>query len=179
MILGKYPRGRADLQAALDAAIRHAKSLGYVTLPDGVEIAPLELASRSSSDFATAIRDLRHEIFLGITGAILQALEGAHTGARSIGEVHRSTADTLVWHLAAAVADILNEQLVPELVDLNFQAADYPKVSLSGVNDAELKISADVDAKLQAMGLVHSRKNLYGRQPPLDWEDHLPDPKQS
>ncbi|MCS7015608.1 MAG: DUF935 domain-containing protein [Gemmatales bacterium] len=177
LLLGRYPAHRSDWQSALEQALREARHAGYITLPEGVEIIPLTLAGRNAEDFAQAVRDLRHEIYLSITGALLHGLEGLRTGARCLGEVHRSTAELLVWHLAQLVSDALNSQLVPDLVQLNFAYADVPRVQLVGVNDRELLASWQVDRGLLSMGLPLSRSSLYlryGRQAPLEPQDQLP-----
>lgn len=177
LLLGRYPAHRSDWQSALEQALRQARNAGYITLPEGVEIVPLTLAGRNAEDFAQAVRDLRHEIYLSITGALLHGLEGIRTGARSLGEVHRSTAELLIWHLAQLVSDALNQQLIPDLVQLNFAHADFPRVQLVGVNDRELLASLQVDRGLLEMGLPLSRSGLYlryGRQAPWATEDRLP-----
>ncbi|MCS7168213.1 MAG: DUF935 family protein [Gemmatales bacterium] len=182
LLIGRYPAHRSDWQSALEQALREARQAGYITLPEGVEILPLTLAGRNAEDFAQAVRDLRHEIYLGITGALLHGLEGLRTGARCLGEVHRSTAELFVWHLAQLVSDALNSQLLPDLVQLNFAYADVPRVQLVGVNDRELWASLKVDRGLRAMGLPLARSALYlryGRQAPLEPHDQLaPQPAQ-
>lgn len=166
LMKGTYPRGQSEFVPTLEAAVQTAKSLGYVTLPEGVHLEAMNLAAQSGNDFAAAIRDLRHEVFVGICGAMLQSLEGAVTGARSIGEVHQSTAELLVWHLSAALASAINEQLVPDLVDLNFPEAGCPRVTLGGVNDRELAASLAIDRGLFDMGVPLDHAELaarYGR----------------
>jgi hypothetical protein len=176
LLVGRYPAFRGDWQTPLEQALREARHAGYITLPEGVEIVPLTLAGRNAEDFAQAVRDLRHEIYLSITGALLHGLEGVRTGARSLGEVHRSTAELLIWHLAQVVADALNTQLVPDLVRLNFARAQLPRVQLVGVNDRELLASWQIDRGLLQLGLPLSRRALYlryGRQPPFEPADRL------
>ncbi|GBD37044.1 hypothetical protein HRbin36_02174 [bacterium HR36] len=176
LLIGRYPAHRGDWQAALEQALREARRAGYLTLPEGVEILPLTLAGRNAEDFAQAVRDLRHEIYLSITGALLHGLEGIRTGARCLGEVHRSTAELLIWHMAQLVSDALNSQLIPDLVQLNFARAELPRVQLVGVNDRDLLASLQVDRGLLAMGLPLSRGALYlryGRQAPWAMDDQL------
>jgi len=180
LLIGRYPAYRGDWQTPLEQALREARQAGYITLPEGVEIVPLTLAGRNAEDFAQAVRDLRHEIYLSITGALLHGLEGVRTGARSLGEVHRSTAELLIWHLAQLVADALNTQLVPDLVRLNFARAQLPRVQLVGVNDRELLASLQIDRGLLELGLPMSRQALYlryGRQAPFEPADRLSLPR--
>lgn len=160
----------------LEAMLEQARSQTWLTVPEGVQVEAMELSQRGHSDFRDAILDLRHEVMLGITGAFLQALEGTQTGARSIGEVHESSAELLVWWLAESVAAALQQQIAPDLVAMNFAGAACPEIGLGGVNDASLLASVQVDAGLLDMGLALSKKErykYYGRQEPEDEGDVL------
>lgn len=174
-LVGKYkdPGDENDLRLSLE----EAKGQNFVTVPDTVMIEAVDLSVKGTADFRDAILDLQHEVMLGITGAFLQAMEGVKTGARSIGEVHQSTAELLIWHLAKSLSDILQEQLVPDLIDFNFvPGTGYPSLELGGINDADLLISTQVDEALQRMGLRLSEKDSYKRyrrSKPLDETDVL------
>lgn len=164
---------------ALESALEQAKARTWLTIPEGAKVEALDLANRGPADYRDAIKDMQHEIMLGITGAILQAMEGNVTGARSIGEVHKSSAELIVWYLADLACDTANWQLVPDLVDLNFAGAGRPLIGLGGVNDADLEPSLKVDMGLQQMGLALSRKEVYqryNRQLPEDDGDRLEPP---
>lgn len=172
MMLGRY----ADVtdKPALDDALALAKAQTWLTVPLEAQVEALELSQRGTADFDSAIADLKHEVMLGITGAILQALEGNKTGARSIGEVHQSSAELIVWYLATSIANVLNHQHVPDTIDLNYTAGGYPLVGLSGVNDADLAGSAAIDDMLLRNRLKLSKKEAYkryGRSEPEDDND--------
>lgn len=174
-LVGKYkdPGDENDLRLSLE----EAKGQNFVTVPDTVIIEAVDLSVKGTADFRDAILDLQHEVMLGITGAFLQAMEGVKTGARSIGEVHQSTAELLIWHLSKSLSDILQEQLVPDLIDFNFvPGTGYPSLELGGINDADLLVSTQVDEALQRMGLPLSQKDAYKRYrrpQPLDEADVL------
>jgi len=174
-LVGKYvdPTNEPDLRAQLE----QAKGSNFVTIQKDMEIQALSLAVSGTADFRDAILDLQHEVMLGITGAFLQAMEGVKTGARSIGEVHQSTAELLLWHLARSLSDTLNEQWIPDLIDYNFApGTGYPTIELGGVNDQDLLVSTQVDEALQRMGLPLSQADAYKRyrrQKPLNEADAL------
>jgi len=165
---------------SLEQALTNARTGSWLSIPEGVKVEALEIAGRSQDEFANAIKDLKHAIFLGMQFAILQALEGNVTGARSIGEVHQATANLAQWYLSQLVQDALNDEefgLVPDLVDLNFVGAGYPYCTLSAVDLEKLKAESELDEKLHNIGLPLSRKRMYEtyiREPPDDEADALP-----
>lgn len=163
----------------LEDAMEDARAQTWISLPEGAQLEAIELATRGQSDFAAAIKDLREEMLLAINGAYLQALEGSVGNAAGNSTVHRGTTELIEWFLAAEVADVLNDQAVPDLVDLNYANADYPTVSLGAINLEELKAELAIDEGLQRMGLPLSRKQVYkryGRDMPIDEADALKPP---
>ena len=97
ILTGQY--ATAQQKPSLEAALANARQANWLSIPEDAKVTALELAGRSDQMFADAIKDLKHDIFLGIQGAILQALEGNTTGARSMGQVHQDTAALFVWYL--------------------------------------------------------------------------------
>jgi len=177
-IVGKY-KELGD-KAGLEAELEVAKGQSFITIPDTAAVEALSLAVSGTADYQSAIQDLQHEIMLGITGAFLQAMEGVNTGARSIGEVHASTAELLIWYLAQSLCNCLNEQWVPDLIRYNFApGTGLPTITLGGINDADMVASTQVDEALQRMGLPLSKKELYkkySRTEPTDEADMLAPP---
>lgn len=169
-----------DHKAELETALPEMRSQAWITIPQGAQIEAMSLAATSGeSEFAAAIRDLREDLVLGIAGAVLQMLQGQVSDGRGNSQVHKSTAELLQWFLAAEVGDVLTDQVAPDLVSLNFQGADYPKVTLGGVNDSTLMATIQVDDLLLKMGLPLSREEVYlktGRSKPTDEADTLAPP---
>lgn len=178
MLKGTYSDAGEEKET-LEEAMENARSQTWISLPATAQVEALELASRGQSDFAAAIKDLREEALLGLNGAYLQALEGSVGNAAGNSTVHRGTTELIEWFLAAEVADVLNDQAVPDLVDLNYTNADYPTVALGAVNLEELKAELAIDEGLQRMGLPLSKKQVYkryGRDVPIDEADALSPP---
>lgn len=174
-LVGKYTN--EDDKPKIEDALEAYRAATYLVVPNDVSVEAVNIAQKGAADYESAIRDLNHGIFLAITGAILQALEGSSTGARSIGEVHKTTAELLVWALAEDLANDLNTQVVPLLVKLNFVGINNPPtVTLGGVNDADLEAALKIDLGLASMGLELSQKELrkrYRRGSPVDDADRL------
>lgn len=145
----------------LEAALAAAKSRTWITIPEGVKVDCLSLATRGEAEFAQAIRDFKEDIALAISGAFLQMLTSNAGGGGDIrggSGTQQTTSELFVWRLAAELCAIIDRQITPDLVDMNYAGADYPTTSLGGVNYGELQRSIVVDEAAQRMGFKLSRK---------------------
>lgn len=178
ILLGTY--ATVQQKPSIEAALTAARLTTWLSIPQGAKVEALEIAGRSQDEFANCIKDLKHDIFLGIVGAILQALEGNTTDGRGNSQVHRSTADLFKWYLSTLINDSINDHeigLVPDMVDLNFASAGYPLVTLSAIDSGQLDADLKIDTGLHGMGFDLSKKQIaerYGRNPPIDEADRLP-----
>ena len=153
-----------DQRPLLEEAMQNFRSGTWIAVPQDVTLEAVSIATKGDGDYAGAIRDLEREIMVGITGAFLQATEGATTGARATGEVHRSTSELMQWFLAVDLAGDIKSQIAPDLVSLNFAGnVTPPDISFGGVNDADLAPALAVDEGLSRIGFKLSRKDLETR----------------
>jgi phage gp29-like protein len=163
---------------ALETQLAKFNSRRWLAVPEGVKLDVIRYVSgESGKSQQDIIRDLDKQIFLAIRLAFLQALEGDRTGARSMGEVHETTADLMAWFLAADLASTISTQIVPRLVELNYgEDTPCPVVKLESPVMEDLVQRSTVDTNLTAMGLELSKKQLrevYGRVEPEDEDDAL------
>lgn len=166
-------------RTALEEMLQQARGQGWVTFPKGADLQVVDLATKSAGDYEAAIRDLTAEMVLAIEGATLQTLQGTVANGRGNSQVHQDSAQLLTGFLAAEAGDAISDQLVPSLVDMNYPAAAYPKVTLSSVDDQGLLASLQVDEGLQKLGVALSQKEMYqkySRQRPSDDSDVLKPP---
>lgn len=162
MIVGNYDQ--SDQQALMEEAIRTARSLGFAALPKGATIQALQLATSGPDRIDSRLKMCQANIFMCITGASLQAMEGQKTGSLAMGRVHQNQSQLPIWFLATEVAEVLNWQVTPQLVNLNFgEEYDLPTVVVSGVDDAATKEHADLLERAQRMGMKPSRKDAAKR----------------
>jgi hypothetical protein len=167
IFMSKYPAGRNDIRDSINDAVKKAKALGYLTVPQEAAVEAIEMASKSGSDFDAAIKGLQEECFIAIQGATLQALAGNVTEGRGDSSVHKTTSELFVWYLSVAAATVINDQYIPDVTDLNYADADYPVCWLGGVNDGDLKAALELDTGLLQLGLVqdpHDLARRYRRQ---------------
>lgn len=179
VIKGTY---RTDAeQFALEQSLPNLRSQGWITVPEGALVEAMDIAARGTTDFESAIRDLREEMVLAIAGAILQMLTTTGTAEmRGSADVQKGTFELLQWYLAQESADVLNDQLFPQLIDLNYRGADYPTCTFGGVNDGAMKDSITVDQFFLQSNLPLSKEEMYekyGRQQPLSEDDAVTSPQ--
>lgn len=179
MMLGKY--SDPTMRPSLEEQLALARSQSWMTIPEGAQVEAMQLATSAPADFQQAISDLRQEMFLAIVGAFLQSLEGSTPSGRGNSETHKSTTELLSWMLAEEFGDLLNDQLLPDLVDANFAGADYPTAALGAVDTGELLQELQLDQGLQAIGVELSKADVherYHRVMPTDANDVLKPPGQ-
>lgn len=151
--LANLPKLEADL-----AAVR---ARGWLLTPDSVKVAAMTLATRGEAEFLAKCKDIREQLTLSITGAYLQMLTATSGGdIRGNSRVQQSTAELLVWELAARISGVLNSQATPQLVSLNYAGADYPKVVMGGVDYQELLQAIQIDMAAQKMGVKLSSNGM-------------------
>jgi hypothetical protein len=148
------------IEDVLEPVVQGVKSRGWAIVPPGVTLELLSLATGSEANFQAAISDREQKIVLGIAGAFLQTLTapGGSGDMRGDSQTQASTAQLFVWDAAASVCTELNRQAVPPLVRENFgDGADYPTLTLSGVNLSEMNQLADIYGKAVVAGVKPSR----------------------
>jgi outer membrane biosynthesis protein TonB len=174
VLLGSY--SDYPQKVALEEALEQARSDTWLTIPQGATVAALQLATRGEAEFEAACDYQDRQMLIATSGAYLQVLEGKISDGRGDTSIHRDAAALFQWALAEGWQALINEQLVPELVEANFAGADPPQVALGSISDLELKPALDVDKGLQEMGFRHSREKLaeyYGREEATDPSDVL------
>ncbi len=166
------------LVAEMKEAMSQARSGGFWVGSPQDEVEAIELSMKGTGEFLDALKDLREEIATGISGAFLHMMNGdGGSGQRGNSAVQQDTVDLFIWLLAVKVAACINEQLVPDLVDLNFgSGCGLPVVSLEAPNPEHIVAELQIDEMLHAMNVPLSVSELYersGRRPPKDPADTL------
>lgn len=168
---------------SLEAALALVRSQTWLAVPKGVMVKAMEIAGGADAMFASAVADLKEDIFLAIQGATLQALAGQEGTMRGSSAVHKTTADLFKWHLARCLEVLLNDRdngLIRDLVDLNYVVDRYPRAVLGAIDTADLMAEAQLDTALMQMGLKLSKQDAYekySRRPPTDPDDELTSPQ--
>lgn len=176
---GTYPPGDDQSKSELVASLGGLKSRSWVVHPDGTAVKFVDSAFQGQAAHEACWQKLTEGIYLSINGAFLTSLTSGtqHLSQRGDSGVQKGTFELFVWHLASVIADCTNAKVWPLVTSRNFVGAAPPRATLGGVNDADLKVSADLDdVLLNKLQLPLSRKGLgafYGRQLAETPEDAL------
>lgn len=157
-------------QKSLEASLEALRYRNWISVPAGVQLQVLDIAGQSDAIFSSTCRELREEIFTGISLATLQAMQGGAGTQRGSSIIHKDTADLAKWVVSYAFVHLCNNRkqgLVREIVNWNFNGVDkMPRVALSGVDESELNESLRVDQGLSQ--LVQQISDKDGNKYQLD-----------
>lgn len=176
---GPYLIGTAKDAAArlqVGGVLAEARARGWIVIPEGSEVQVENLATSAPDQFQQTIEDLRKEIFLGISGAYLQALESDSPQGDS--DTHEGQTTPFKWWLSVSLTSCLTDQLVPDLVVPNFGVAGgRPIITLGGVDTAAVLKELDKLKKVKDdLKTPISKRQVYeisGAEPPRDEADAI------
>lgn len=162
---------------SLETVLARIRWDNWIAAPEWAKVTAIETAGSAIDMYQKAIEDLKQNIFIGIQGAFLQSLEGKGANVRGDSSVQKSTSELFNWFLMVCYLAAINEQVVPDICDLNYSGlSGYPEAVMGGINEGELGKALIVDQGLLGMGLPLSKKAMYkkyGRQAPMSKEDAL------
>lgn len=171
--VGKYPPGTAkDQQDALLTAIEAIQQETAVKIPDNMIIELLEAQRAGSTDsYEKFLNYFDKAISIVILGQTLTTDVG-NSGSRALGDVHNEVRLDLVKDDADEVAECLNTQLIPWMVDFNFPRRGlsnqpptgpgaYPKFWIRTEPEQDLKALSERDDRLVRLGLPVGKKYFY------------------
>lgn len=161
---------------ALENVLSRIRWDNWIAAPEWAKVEALEFAGAAADIYDKMITDLKENIFIGIQGSSLQALVNkGGSNVRGDSSVQKSTSELFNWYLMAAGLAVLNEQLVPDMCDLNYAGlTGYPEAVMGGINEGELGKALAVDSGLIDKGLDLSKEyayKKYGREKPRDAND--------
>lgn len=161
-----YQGNQESVRNSIIQQLSNLTKNAFLTAPEGVKAQMLDLAGSSIEAFNEALRDYKHDIYQGITGQTLSSLEGQIEDGRGNTTVHKNVADLRVWRRAKAMDAVVNDRksgLGKSLLDLNFILSDYPKISLAGVDPAEIEQDLKIVQQLKELGYDVDEEELAER----------------
>jgi len=157
-LMGKYKKNDKEGQKKLLDIFKSWRTETGIAIPHDMDVDVLQIATSSETEFQRSIKDCNKEILIGILGVTLTVDEGAKTGARAMGEVHKDVADLFVKFLEIQLTSDINKQLVRPLVDTNYpEVHTYPKFVFA----SRSPITADDIQKLKTAGVPISDDFVY------------------
>jgi phage gp29-like protein len=177
-VIGKHPPGADDtVKAALMSVLGSIQQETAITVPDNVIIELLE-AKRDGSvtSYQGFLAYLDQACTKRILGQTLTSGEGQRSGSLALGRVHAEVRQDILEADASSLAEVINGQLIPWLVDWNFLVTDYPKLIFKLDPPEDLVQLAKRDLTLQSMGVPIPKSYIqrkYGIPEPEGPDDVL------
>jgi hypothetical protein len=173
---GTYPLGNTTIRSAMATSLKNARGDGFALFPSGAMVEAMDIAGKSQTDFAAAIDHLRQEIFLGVNLAYLQSVEGSQPDARGDTSISKQVTELRIWRAAADGENIINDQINPRYMELNYPGRDYPRAHFAGVNEADALKEMEKYEKMLQMKFPVSMKsfiNATRSQPATSDDDNM------
>lgn len=159
-----YDPARPGLLAQLSDMLENMGSAGWAAFPEGTKF-ELKEAAKSGSDnpqaFLLSLYDKACDLL--ILGQTLTTDVG-DSGSRALGEVHSSVRDDVIQSCADFAARIINSQLVPAILRLNYgDDSEAPEFCPAKKTKEDAKANAERDKILIDAGLEMPEDWLYKR----------------
>lgn len=163
------------------------KSQNWLAVPRDTKVQVLDIAGSSNEIFEKFCRDQQTRILLALNGAELQSMSSGANSPRGDSSIHENTMELRTFYLAASFCEAINNEDTGLIVDMvrgqqNFAGiTEFPKITLSGINDSDLKASLEIDLGLQQMNFPMSIDELserYNRKVPTEPDDEIVPPEQ-
>jgi phage gp29-like protein len=138
LLHGTYPSGTS--QADIDKLFKALQSLQQETVMthgEGTIVELLESSGKTTTDFNTALDYYGKQIVKAILGQTLATEQGSKAGSYAQAKVHKDTLETYIRKLKRSLEETMNEQVIRDLIDLNFADRVYPNFALS-LNDTDV-----------------------------------------
>lgn len=167
-LMGTYQGDNQDQKNSLESALSAAKANTWISIPEGAKVEAVNMAGQGESDYKSFCDDCKRDMLIAIIGAYLQVLEGQVADGRGNADVSSKDVTSLFqWMLAARFQEIVNKQIIPELVALNYAGVGGFRLVLGGVSEDEVAKTVQNLQGLQAMGYPISasevaRRTSYG-----------------
>lgn len=149
----------SDLSAAR-AALRNfrANEEGYQEIPVGWDLEMLDMKANSTKDVIPTIQYHDRQIQMSVLAQFLSLGGDAGSGSRALSEDHSKLFLLSEEAVAKNIQSSLQEQLIKQLVDLNFTKDQlpngYPTLTFSKIGDEDTSEMAESVNKLMQAGAI-------------------------
>lgn len=157
------PKAEDVTKAKKIAANLRTNEKAYVMLPNGWEF-KIEKGETDTADGDLIVKRLNREILSNVLAQFLDLGSGS-TGSRALSSDHSDSFYQALQSVADSIADVFNDHIIPQLIDLNFNnVTKYPTIRATGIR------KIDLTAIFNAIGQATSAKMLHGS---VDLENHV------
>lgn len=141
---------------AAEAAARNlrANEQSYLVEPDGWDIGFMDMKAGTLKNIEPSITHHDRQILKSVMAQFLDLGASRASGARAVGDTQSKLFDQSVQAVAETIADTMNLYVIRDLVDLNFNVTDYPKIVPSDVSTDSLTDLAAAITQFTAAGFI-------------------------
>lgn len=158
----KMPAGYTEsdeAKAAQAAQNLRANESAFLLLPDGYSAEFMDMGSGTTRDPQNSINHHNKQILQSCLAQFLELGAASGGGSRALSEDHSTLFLKAVEALANNIISVINNGLIPELVDFNFDGVTvYPKLDYSGITKSDVA----------ALGTAYSQLVTAGGITPTD-----------
>lgn len=153
----KHPKNAP--QAQLDIAHAAARNLraneeAYIDEPEGWTIEFMDMKAGSLKDTEPSINHHNRQIPVNVLAGFMDLGASSGSGSRAVGDVQLKVFEYAVKFVADYIADTVNRYLVKDIVDLNFNVTEYPKLTAGEVDGQSLTELATALKNLIDAGVI-------------------------
>lgn len=155
-LLMKYPKGAsAKLQSTLREILSDLGNRAEILVPDGVAVDVLESTRAGQATYAEALSYHDAAIAKGIlVPALLGFGEKQTRGADSQSRLQLRTLFKVTDEIGQECSEIIQERIIKQLVDLNYDVTEYPELIWQSYGEYEATEIADVIRLLHNAGMI-------------------------
>lgn len=155
-LLMKYPKGASDkLQAVLKGILKDLGNRAEILVPDGVGVDVLESTRAGQATYADALIYHDGAIAKGILVPALLGFGDKQTrGADSQSRLQLRTLFKVTDEIGQECSEIIEEQIIKQLVDFNYDVDEYPSLIWQSYGEYEATEIADVIRLLHNAGVI-------------------------
>jgi SPP1 gp7 family putative phage head morphogenesis protein len=146
--------GENASQTRLQAILKDIMQATAITIPDDIKLEFKEASMGGSVSFQRAIEYHDLMMIIGIQGQVLTQQSGG-PGSFALGKVHELTKADYTAILRTNLEDVVvGEQVIKQLVDLNFSVEQYPRFVMMPRAKQIEDFTADEIVKFSQIGVV-------------------------
>ena len=170
---GAYKATGTDSQTTLQSILEDIMNNTAITIPEDITLEFKEASMGGAISMLNTIKYHNGMIKTKILGQTLTSGQGSGSSSYALGVQHGETKEDFVTALRRQMEDtVVNEQIIKQLVDLNFSVDAYPKFSLIPRQTAIDKLTAADISQLKSVGiLTDSDANIIRKRiglPPME-----------
>ncbi|TFB85839.1 DUF935 family protein [Cryobacterium algoricola] len=137
----KHPKNATpkELNAAHDAARNlRANEEAFIDEPDGWDINFMDMQAKTLKDNEPSINHHDRQIAKNVLATFMDLGATSGSGSRAVGGTQMQLFEMAVQSVADTIADTFNQYVMKDLIDLNFNVTDYPKLTPGRVTKENL-----------------------------------------